>query len=281
MLNIEYFYSFIEVVNQKSLSKASEKLNISQPALSKQIRKIEEYFDIDLLKRLTSGVELTQAGELVYNRLPKLLLELQSIQTELNERRKERTYSIGTLPSLAGNYIPSRILKLREKGVVAEVVVKNTSLEVYELLKRGEIDAAIIDTIPVSNTFWQRELFSEPLYAVVHVSNELAQKKSVSIQDISREEFVLYPSNCTIRQSISQKVHDVRVKIEVEFGEFLIGYVAAGGGITVLPEITAKSSSQSMVKIIPISDNQMKRDISLISQSKETGRILYSVFKTI
>jgi LysR family transcriptional regulator, transcription activator of glutamate synthase operon len=278
-MNIEYFYSFIEAVNQKSLSKASERLNISQPALSKQIRKVEEYFDMALLNRLTSGVELTEAGELVYNRLPNLLSEVVSIQNDLNHLRKVRTYSIGTLPSLAGNYIPSKVLKLKEKGVTSEVVVKNSSAEIYEMLKKGEVDAAIIEAMPISNTLWQRELFKEPLYAIVHVSNKLADKKSVSIDEISNEEFVLYPSNCTIRQSISRRVKELKVKTEVEFGEFLIGYVAAGGGITVVPEITAKYMGHTMVRAIPISDDQMKRHISLIAQSKETGKLLYSVFK--
>lgn len=278
-LNIEYFTSFMEAVNQKSLSKASEKLNISQPALSRQIRKVEEYFDIHLLNRLTSGVELTKAGEVLYNRLPKILSEVDSIQDELNYFRKVRKYFIGTLPSLAGNYIPTKILKLKEKGITTEVVVKNSSAELYELLKNGGIDAAIMESLPKNKTLWQKELFTEPLYAIVHSSNKLVNKTSVSIEDISNEEFVLYPSNCAIRQAISHRIKEIKVKTEVEFGEFLIGYVAAGGGMTVVPEITTKFMGQNMVKAIPISDDQMKRHISLISQSKETGKLFYSAFK--
>lgn len=278
-MNIDYFYSFIEVVNKKSLSKASEQLNLSQPALSKQIRKLEEYFNCSLLNRTTSGVELSEAGELVYNQISQILRELESLQSKVNQMKKVQTYSIGTLPSLMGNYMPSRLIKLKKKGLNVKVVVKNTSKEVYELLKVGELDAAVIEGIPNSKPFWQRELFREPLYAIVQNTHKLAKRKFITTEEISDQDFVLYPPNCTIRQSISRQIKDLKVKTEVEFGDFLIGFVAAGEGITVVPEITAKVMGHSQVKAIPIKNSNLDRHISLISQSSETDKLLYSVFK--
>ncbi|NRD78009.1 LysR family transcriptional regulator [Bacillus sp. BRMEA1] len=278
-MDIEYLHSFMEAVKQKSLSKASEQLNISQPALSKQIRKIEEYFDITLLNRSPSGIDLTEVGELVYHRISNILNQLTSLQTELNQLREMKIYRIGTLPSLAGNYIPKKVLNLRDNGMEIEVVVKNTSPEIYELLKKGEIDAAIIEEIPVGKALWKKEIFEEPLYAVMHHSHRLSLKDSVRLEDICDEEFVLYPSTCTIRQSMSSIVENLKVKTEVEFGEFLIGYVAAGGGVTVLPEISVKYMSHSMVKAIPISNVNMKRRISLMSYSIPIGKLLYAFLK--
>lgn len=278
-MNIDYLYSFIEVVNKKSLSKASEALNLSQPALGKQIRKLEEYFNSSLLNRTTSGVELSEAGELVYNQICQTLMDLESLQLKLNQMKKMQTYSIGTLPSLMGNYMPVRLIKLKEKGLDVKVVVKNTSKEVYELLKVGELNAAVIERIPNSKPFWQRELFRESLYAVVHSTNKLAEKKFITTEDLSDQDFVLYPPNCTIRQSISREIKNLKVKTEVEFGDFLIGFVAAGEGITVVPEITTKFMGHSQVKAIPIYNSNLDRHISLISQSPETGQLLYSVFK--
>lgn len=278
-MNLEYFQSFLEAVNQRSLSKASERLNISQPALSKQIRKVEEYFNIQLLSRTTTGVELTEAGKVVFSRLPGILKEISSLQSEVNQLQNVFSYRIGTLPSLAGHYIPSKILKLKEKGHVPEVVVKNTSQEVFELLTKGEVDAAIIEEMSGQKSYWQKELFVEPFCLVVHMSNKLSKKNSVLVEELSNEEFVLYPSNCKIRQSISQRIQNLTIKSEVEFGEFLIGYVAAGGGVTVVPELTARNSGNPMVKAIPIRDSEMVRRISLITQSKETGKHLYPFFK--
>lgn len=278
-MNIDYLYSFIEVVNKKSLSKASEQLNLSQPALGKQIRKLEDYFNCSLLNRTTSGVELSEAGELVYNQISQILKDLESLQAKLDQMKNMQTYSIGTLPSLMGNYMPVRLIKLKKKGLNVKVVVKNTSKEVYDLLKVGELDAAVIEGIPNSKPFWQRELFNEPLYAVVQNTHKLAEKKFILIEEISDQDFVLYPPNCTIRQSISCQIKELKVKTEVEFGEFLLGFVAAGEGITVVPEITAKFMGHSQVKAIPIRNTILDRHISLISQSLETGKLLYSVFK--
>ncbi|MFC4802872.1 LysR family transcriptional regulator [Neobacillus sp. GCM10023253] len=282
-MNIDYFRSFVETVNQKSLSKASERLNISQPALSKQIRKLEDFFDAPLLVRSTSGVVLTEAGELVYKRLPQILGDLSTLQNDLNSLKEIRSYRVGTLPSLAGNYIPSRILKLKENGIHVEVVIKNASQEVFELLKNGEIDAAIIEEMPVNKTYWQKEIFEEPLYAIFRTSHLLSEKQSVLIEEISDEEFVLYPSFCTIRESVSrmfqEQEKELKIIREIDFGDFLIGYVAAGSGITVVPEMSIKNLGNSFVKAIPLNHSLAKRTISLIANSSTTGKALYPFFK--
>jgi len=278
-MNIEYLNSFIETVSRKSLSKASERLNISQPALSKQIHKIEEYFGTVLLKRTTSGVELTEAGKLLFERIPKILDELSSIQSDLKHLNGIQSFTIGTLPSLAGNFIPPKILKLEEKGIDTEVLVKNTSEEVFELLKKGEINVAIIEEMPKNRFFWQKKILEEPFYVIVHNSHRLSKYESVSLEEIKNEKLILYPSNCTIRQSILKLVKDIKVKTEVEFGEFLIGYVAAGGGITVVPEITAKHLGYPMVKAIPINEPNLRRHISIISHSNSAVKFLYPFFK--
>ncbi|MDP4086909.1 MAG: LysR family transcriptional regulator [Bacillota bacterium] len=277
-MNIEYFESFIETVKQKSLSKASEQLNITQPALSKQIRKIEDYFETSLLNRSTSGVELTEAGKLVYKKISRVLEELSLIKNDLKEFRQVRNYKIGTLPSLASHYFPSKILNIKEQGVDTELVIKNSSPEVYELLTKGELDAAIIDEIPINGFYWKKEIFAEPYYAIVYKSHPFSKNEFIYLEDLIDEEFVLYPSTCTTRQTITRVLEKLNVKTEVEFGGFLIGYVAAGGGITVLPEIVAKNNGNPMVKAIPILNN-VKRHISLITNSKSTGKFLYSFFK--
>lgn len=171
-MNIDYIKSFIETVNQKSLSKASERLNVSQPALSKQIRKIEEFFDTVLLKRSTSGVELTEEGKLFYERISKIHNELISIQNDLKRINEFRSFIIGTLPSLAGNFIPSKLLKLRERGIDTKVVVKNTSEEVLQLLKKGDITVAIIEETPISGFFWKKESLKNHfmLSFIIHIN---------------------------------------------------------------------------------------------------------------
>lgn len=69
------------------------------------------------------------------------------------------------------------------------------------------------------------------------------------------------------------------MKTEVDFGEFSIGYVAAEGGITVVPEITAKHLGYSVVKAIPINNINFRRSISIISQTNSVGKFLYPFFK--
>ena len=72
-MDLEAVRSFIEVKNTRSLSKASKILHISQPALSKQIQRLEVDLEVTLLKRSAQGVELTSAGELFITRMLPIL----------------------------------------------------------------------------------------------------------------------------------------------------------------------------------------------------------------
>lgn len=278
-MNIEYFKSFVETANQKSISKASEKLNLTHPALSKQIRKVEEYFEVSLFIRSSSGVELTEEGKMLYGRIQHILDELSVLQVDFKKMNQSHSYTVGTLPSLAAYYLPTRILRLEEKKIQIETVVRNTSLEVMELLQKGEIDAAVIEQASLHTTYWNKELFQEPFFMVLPKTHTLAQAESISLENINQENLVLYPPNCSVRKKITDILHAKglvpNVRTEVDFGDFLFGYVAAGAGLTIVPEISAHHLGHSMLTSIPLINAKAKRTISLISQSDIIGKFLF------
>ncbi len=104
-MDLEAVRSFIEVKNTRSLSKASKILHISQPALSKQIQRLEADLEVTLLKRSAQGVELTEAGELFIKRMLPILEHIHEVKAEMKKFQEKRNISIGILPSLAAHYI--------------------------------------------------------------------------------------------------------------------------------------------------------------------------------
>lgn len=82
-MDFEAIRSLIEVKQQKSLSKASKLLHISQPALSKQIQRLEADLEVTVLKRSAQGVELTEAGELFLSRMEPILKQINEVKMEL------------------------------------------------------------------------------------------------------------------------------------------------------------------------------------------------------
>lgn len=282
-MNIEYLESFLETVRQKSMAKASERLQISHPALSKQIRSLESYYGVTLLKRSFLGVELTVEGQMLFERIQPVLAELKAIKSDLTNLRGIKKITLGTLPSLAANYLPGKVLALEKQLVEVIVNVRNTSHELYELLKNGAIDAAVLEYHPIHVSFWNAVLFDEPYYAVVHANHRFFNRSNVSIEELSTEPLILNPPDCSIRRSITQWMaeRDLKpyIKAEVNFGDYILGYVATGAGITIVPQVVSEHIGNPYLKSILIEGGCMKRTISLVAVKEEIGKFLHRYFR--
>lgn len=145
-MQLEYFRGLVEAVQHKSLSQASERLNLTHPALSKQIRKLEDYYGAALLRRSAAGVEPTEAGRLLYDRIRPILRDLSTLQNDMTAYTGLKRIALGSLPSAAAYYLPPLIVKLESKGITAEITVKPTSEELIELLRTAFLDAAVVDS---------------------------------------------------------------------------------------------------------------------------------------
>ncbi|WCK54927.1 LysR family transcriptional regulator [Aneurinibacillus sp. Ricciae_BoGa-3] len=274
-MNTEYLLSFIETVKSGSISKASDKLNMTHTALSKQIRKLEEHFNVSLFNRSSSGVEVTEAGRILYSRIRPLLHELERIEKELLKFKEKKTISLGTLPSLAAYYLPQTIISLKDKGIEVRLVVRNTSSELLNLLESGTVEAAVMEHVPTHKSFWAYNLFHEPFYVILPKTHVYSDKTSVSIHELASQPLVVYPAACSIRKNLQHmfEIHNLipMFDTEVEFGDFIPGYVAAGAGLAVLPKISVKHLGHPALKALPLSHKDAHRSIALITKTASTG----------
>lgn len=153
--------SFIEVANHQSFTKAAEHSYLSQPSLSKAVKKLEEEFHMELLERSTRHIQLTDAGKVVYEQGKKLMNILEETKMLLDELANVAIGEIkigippliGTLffPSIAGNFhqqYPNVKLELVEVG--ARVV--------EQLVEEGEIDVGIV-VLPVDESIFHISSF--------------------------------------------------------------------------------------------------------------------------
>ena len=93
MIDFELYRIFVAVAEEKNITKASEKLNISQPAITKQIKNLENQLGYKLLERKSKGVELTLEGKALYEKLKNPIEELSRIDIEVG---REKFINIGT-----------------------------------------------------------------------------------------------------------------------------------------------------------------------------------------
>lgn len=282
-MNIEYIRSFLETARVKSISKASAKLHLTHQALSKQLRSVEAYFGVSLFHRSNSGVELTEAGQQLLDRILPVYTEFNSIRSELLQKREQLPLSMtfGTLPTLASYYMPDKVIAMESSGIQVQLKVAPTSIELYEQLQAGILDAIVCECLPYSSLpIWKRTLFAEPYAAIVYKEHPLASQSTVSAAQLSEEPLIVHPPECRIRQALSSQLERLgckpSIKMEVGFHDFILGYVAAGAGITLIPRMAADHLNHVSLTAIPISDEGFERVISVITlqSGKGKGRLL-------
>jgi DNA-binding transcriptional LysR family regulator len=278
-MNVEWFESFLETARSRSLSKAAEKLNITQPALSKQIRRLEEAVGARLLRRSSSGVELTEAGRLLQERIPAVLDELQAIFSEAGQFGTRQKIAFGTLPSLAAYYLPQKVIRLQQqrRPVLLDVHVLGTSEELVRALHQGRLEAALVESKYAKPPLWGKELFAEPYYAILPLRHPLSGRASLRVGEIGGETLVVHPEPCDVRQSILRAFRaqglEPRIGMEVD-GEFVLDYAAAGAGIAIVPETNARHLGERRLTAVPVADFGAARGISLAARHRRTGERL-------
>ncbi|PGV64483.1 LysR family transcriptional regulator [Bacillus cereus] len=269
-MDLEAVRSFIEVKHTRSLSKASKLLHISQPALSKQIQRLEADLEVNLLKRSAQGVELTEAGELFITRMLPILEQISEVQTEMKGYQVKRKISIGILPSLAAHYI-SKCKDLLADTYEVEWQIEHTKV-LMELFKARKIEAMFIDSV-VEGATYIKEMREEKIVCVVSNDHPYKEKTVIRIEELQNEKLIVYPEICDVRKMIMKMFHGIGTKpniaVETSYAEPMIAMVGAGLGITLVPETAVQQAvMQDNVRTISV-EPPLIRKIYFVSYLKE------------
>ncbi|PTJ83841.1 hypothetical protein BU055_06600 [Staphylococcus succinus] len=159
-MNIEYIEDFIKVAEYQSLNQASKLLNISTPALSKRIKRVEEYFESDLFYRTSRGIFLTEHGELVLSKVKIIKSDIDELKAETS-KNGDATIRVGLLPSFSlYKWAEQKETLINQK--ISIKIESNTQI-LLDHLHNGDIDVIIGDITATENN----QLYSEVLYRAI------------------------------------------------------------------------------------------------------------------
>lgn len=278
-MNTEFLRGFLETAQTKSISKASENLHISHTALSKQLRSLEQQFDVQLFNRSPQGVELTEAGQVLYDSSQTLLDQISGLTKALEPYKIWRQIRIGTVPDIASQYLLASLQKLEEHGHAVELMYQQSTADAYKMLFHGEVDLLVAERISMHSSMWIGDLHQEPLYAVMPLNHSYAAKEVITLDELSNQPLVLYVEGCTIRAKLTELFAALNLPMqiitEVSFKEVILGYVENGAGLTVLPEPYMKQLSKDKLACVPLSHPDAVRTIAVFSTNRAHGRKIY------
>ena len=182
---------FIEVAAHLSFSKASEILFISQPAISKHVKALEEYYKTTLFERKGNSVVLTAAGRLLYERLLEAVQIKRQLEFEIstlkNQFKAKGQLNLGASTTVALYIIPKVLSEFHQKypDVQISLLNRNTDTIIQALLNQ-DIDVAIVEGNKKINAIHYQPFMTDEVIAVCSAKSPIAQRGALSIQDLKK-----------------------------------------------------------------------------------------------
>lgn len=278
-INLNLYKTFYEVATSGSISAASKKTFISQPAISKSIKRLEEELNVQLFYRNLSGTELTEKGkellfyvEEAYNNL--ITAERSLIETENLERGK---LSIGVPSQIGTFYIFENVANFHKMYPNIEItIISKSTTQLLSLLESHEIDF-IIDSSPInikSDNFIIKPLTVVNNCFIMCKESKLAKNKDIkTIKDLEKLPLILPIKGTSNRKALDEIFEnnkiDINNVINIHTSEMIIGAVKKDLGIGyIIRDLVQKDIETGELELIEIKEQLPTITINLVYVEK-------------
>lgn len=206
-MDIKSLRYFVTAANFKSISKAAEHLHIAQPALSRQLRKLEEDLDVELLRRDARGVRLTDAGVWLFEKAESIIRQFEQITEEIRRRSRNPSghVSVAVIPSVASFIALPLIERMRERHPrISLQISEGLTTAIVSGLLEDKFDFGLIPTDQADNALVGIPLLIEPLFLIGPAGKmqKPAGKTPLSLQQLSQYPLILPSRGNTLREQI-------------------------------------------------------------------------------
>ncbi len=276
--------TFYAVAHWGGFSKAAQKLNISQPAVSDHIKNLEDTYGLCLFTRNSKKVELTEIGRKLFV-LAEKMLETEMAAQDLLTRASGLNEGHLAVGADALVHILPVLSKFRAKYPNVQLSVSTgNSKSLITKLERLEIDFAIVATNPASKSFVSHLLSQNNLAAMCATDNPLAKQKAVSLKTLLQSPLILREKGSQTRKIFDKAALKTNLStssvIEVEGREAVREAVAAGLGIGIVS--TAEYVDDSRMKIIQISDlNEQMNEWIVCLKSRTNLHLISALLEVV
>jgi LysR family transcriptional regulator, hydrogen peroxide-inducible genes activator len=256
------------IADTGSFSRAAEHCHVAQPSLSQQISKLEDELGTRLFDRLGRSIRLTDAGRAFLPHARAVLHQTELARSEVDGRRRDArgTVTVGVIPTIAPYFMPKRIAAFARRYPDATLrIVEETTPVLVESLRSLAIEFAVLSLPLRHRDFDVAPLLTERLYAALPPDHPRAAASSLSIRELRDDRFVLLRDSHCFRGIALDACMRARLdpRIAFESGQFssLLGMVAAGVGVTLVPEMAIDRAAGC--RFVPVSDAQASRTIAV------------------
>jgi len=239
----------VAVADSRHFGRAAQACFVSQPTLSAQLKKLEDYLGVQLIERQPGSVTLTEAGEQIVSRARRILEASDEVVTLAKAHRDPLSgrLRLALLPTI-GPYLLPRVSQPIRKALprIELRLYEFQTAQMLEKLAAGDIDVGIL-ALPVElDGLEARELYAEAFMVAVPDQHPLARKASVRVDDLKGETLLLLEDGHCLRDQALEVCNRIGLHEKQDFRatslETLRQMVATGAGVTLLPELAVSGA---------------------------------------
>jgi DNA-binding transcriptional LysR family regulator len=276
-MELRHLRYFVAVAEELHFRRAAERLHVAQPAVSEQVRKLEEELGVRLLERTQRSVALTDAGAAMLDEARRVLQQAErAVAVARNARDSAASrLRVGYLPDSLSVELPRALQQLQKRMPNMRVSVETGAARtLIEDVRAGRLDAAIV-SLPAPTGGLERTLLGgRSAVVALPVMHRQATLDEIDLAELAPEHVVLLP------REVNPAFHDGIVATCREAGlaptythtleprvELALLAVAAGAGIAILPESVAASVAVAGVRFVRLAGGQSLCEIALVTRS--------------
>jgi LysR family hydrogen peroxide-inducible transcriptional activator len=267
----------VAVARERHFGRAAEACFVSQPTLSVAIKKLEEELDVKLFERGSSEVSVTPLGERIVRQAQQVIEQAAAIKEIAKTGRDPVAgplrlgiiYTIG--PYLLPELVKTQIERMPQMPLVLH---ENFTVRLLEMLRTGEIDAAIVAEPFPDTGLATAALYDEPFVAAVPRGHPLAKRKAVTAEELKAETMLLLGTGHCFRDHVlevcpeyarfASDAEGIRKAFEGSSLETIKHMVASGMGVTVVPQLSVPAEPHPHVAYVRFAPPVPTRRVVLV-----------------
>ncbi|HKI47014.1 MAG TPA: LysR family transcriptional regulator [Balneolales bacterium] len=244
---LHQLYVFGMVAKKRSITKASKELHMTQPAVSIQIKQLQDAVDLPIIEVVGRKLYLTEAGEYLYQTFQNVDRELESFDAAVSQLKGGLKGRLTiSAASTAKYFLPYLLGEFKRRYPKVDILLKVTNRdEVLHHLAKNEYDLSILTQIPDDESIEAVPFLENPLVMCAPPQHRLVGKKNIAIRDLKNEPFIYRELGSGTRMVMEAylKKHDIRIKPSMELGtnEAVKQAIMAGIGISLISRLSLQN----------------------------------------
>ena len=269
-MDIKQLINFITIVEEGNITKAAQKLHLSQPPLSNQLKSLEQELGVKLVERGSRKITLTDVGNLLYKRGKDMISMFESTLNEVEDFKSgvEGVLKIGAV-STSNQFLPDELIfpYAKKYPKVRFELYEGNTYEVVDMVEKGIVDIGVVRTPFNSENFCCMSIRREPMVAVVNNNDErfkYASNGKITLKDLDSQPIIIYRR---YEKLIIEVFHRNNIKENVyclnDDARTTVAWAQAGLAVGIVPKSVIKPYNKE-IKVYEIEEESLKTEIVVI-----------------